>query len=142
MSLTLWIEARDQFVEEMRAKGTDEKLIKTFLAEQSSPEDAKKVAASIAEGSEAKWNKIQIGGKQVSSKWVSRIMNNIDRFVDVGDYAMKGAPETVGLAWFAVKQILNATKNNYKLYSFFGESLNSITEMLVLIRTYDKLYDE
>jgi hypothetical protein len=142
MSLTLWIEARDQFVEEMRGKGTDEKLVRTFLAEQSSPEDAKKVAASIADDSETKWNKVQIGGKRISSKWISRIMDNIDRFVAVGDFAMKGAPETVGLAWFAVKQILNATRNNYKLYSFFGDSLNSITEMIVVIQTYAKLYDE
>ena len=69
-------------------------------------------------------------------------MNNINKFVAIGDYAMKGAPETVGLAWFAVKQVLNAVQNNYKLYDYFGTALNNITEMMVLIRTYDKLYDD
>lgn len=70
------------------------------------------------------------------------IMDNINRFVSITDYAMKGAPETVGLAWFAIKQVLNAVQNNYKLYGFFGSALGDITEMLVIIRTYDKLYDE
>ncbi|KAL9084712.1 MAG: hypothetical protein Q9165_007960 [Trypethelium subeluteriae] len=142
MSLRLWMEARDDFTKEMREKNMDEKQIRSYLSEQSSPEEAKKLCTSLADTSDAKWNKAEVGGKQVSTKWVSRIMDNIDRFVAIGDYAMKGAPETVGLAWFAVKQILNAAQNNYKLYGFFGEALISITEMLVLIRTFDNMYDK
>lgn len=55
---------------------------------------------------------------------------------------MKGAPESVGLAWLAVKSTLSAIQGNYELYTFFGTGLTDITEIMVLIPHYDRLYDE
>ncbi|KAL9606433.1 MAG: hypothetical protein Q9179_000399 [Wetmoreana sp. 5 TL-2023] len=69
-------------------------------------------------------------------------MDNIEKFVNIGDSAMKGAPETANLAWFGVRLVLDAVQNNYKLYVFFGEALGNVTEMMVLIRHYDILYDD
>jgi len=43
------------------------------------------------------------------------------------------------LAWFAIKQVLNAIQNDYKLYTTFNTALNDITEMTVLVQTYDKI---
>lgn len=69
-------------------------------------------------------------------------MTNIDHFAAVGNVLVQGAPEAVAIAWWAVRQILSAVQDDYKLYSFFGQSLTNITEMMALIRTYDRLYDE
>lgn len=55
---------------------------------------------------------------------------------------MKGAPESVGLAWLAAKLTLSAIQGSYELYTFFGTGLTGITEMMVLIPHYDRLYDE
>jgi len=39
-------------------------------------------------------------------------MRTIDRVVSVEDFAVKGASETIGLAWFAVRQGLSALHSN------------------------------
>lgn len=57
------------------------------------------------------------------------LLRNIGTFVEVGNYAMKGAPESVGLAWFAIKLTLSAIQSNYELYSFFGSGLTDISEI-------------
>lgn len=140
--MSLWEEARDQFVRQLQDQNVDRQTIVQFLQDKASSEDAKRSALALQTESDRKYGQIEVAGKTISKKWVARIMDNIDKFVKIGDFAMKGAPETVGLAWFAIKQVLNAVQNNYKLYDFFGGALSNITEMMVLIRTYDKLYDD
>lgn len=46
--------------------------------------------------------------------------------------------------WDIIGSLFDGPANNYqyKLYGFFGGALSDITEMMVVIRTYDKLYDE
>ncbi|KAL8688974.1 MAG: hypothetical protein Q9218_005244 [Villophora microphyllina] len=140
--MSLWEEARDQFVLQLRNQSVDGKTIDQFLQDKTTPEDTKRSARALQTDSDWKYGQVEVSGKAIPAKWIARIMDNIERFVAIGDFAMKGAPETVGLAWFAIKQVLNALQNNYRLYAFFGSALSSITEMMVLIRTYDKLYDE
>ena len=140
--MSLWEEARDIFVQDLRGQGVERQTIDLFLQDKATSDDVKRSCTSLQADSDRKYGQVEVAGKAIPGKWVARIMDNIDRFVAIGNFAMKGAPETVGLAWFAVKQVLNAVQNNYKLYGFFGQALTSITEMLVLIRTYDKLYDE
>jgi hypothetical protein len=113
-----------------------------FLKDKASPEDTKRSCLSLQTDTGKKYGQLEVAGQKVPGKWVQMIMDNISRFVMITDYAMKGAPETVGLAWWGIKQVLNAVQNNYKLYGFFGSALGDITEMMVVIRTYDKLYDE
>ncbi len=52
---------------------------------------------------------------------------------------MDAAPESIGLAWLAIKQVLNAIQNDYKLYTTFNTALDDITVMTVLVQTYDKI---
>jgi len=140
--MSLWEEARDNFIKDLQEKGTDKQTVDQFLQEKATSDDVKRSCISLQADTDRKYGKVEIAGKAIPAKWIGRIMDNIDKFVAIGNFAMTGAPETVGLAWFAVKQVLNAVQNNYKLYGFFGQALTNITEMLVLIRTYDKLYDE
>ncbi len=140
--MSLWEEGRDQFIKDLRGHGVETQTVDQFLQDKAASEDVRHSCLSLQADSERKYGQVEIAGKGIPKKWIARIMDNVGKFVAVGDIAMKGAPETVGLAWFAIKQVLNAVQNNYKLYDFFGLALTNITEMLVLIRTYDKIYDE
>ena len=139
---SLWDEGLSQFLAQLRDSGADNATIDGFLKDKASPEDTKRSCLSLQTDTGKKYGQLEVAGQKVPGKWVQMIMDNINRFVMITDYAMKGAPETVGLAWWGIKQVLNAVQNNYKLYGFFGTALGDITEMMVVIRTYDKLYDE
>ena len=139
--MSLWDEGLNQFLDDLRRRKVDERTIREFREERSSPEDARQTCRILQTDVDRKYSDPEVADRKMG-KWVSGLMNNIDRFVMIGDIAMKGAPETVGLAWFAVKSVLNGIQNNYKLYMFFSGAVTTITEMMVLIRTYDKLYDE
>ncbi|KAI9774482.1 MAG: hypothetical protein M1839_001715 [Geoglossum umbratile] len=138
--MSLWEEARNRFLEDLRKHGVDKQTIDRFLQDEATPDDVKRSCLSLQADSDRKYGQIEVAGKAIPAKWTARIVENISRFVAIGDIVMTGSLGAVGLAWFALKQVLNAVQNNYKLYSFFGQALTSITEMLVLIRTYDKLY--
>jgi hypothetical protein len=139
---SLWDEGRKSFIDELKKQKVAQDVIDEFLSDKAFPEDAKQSCLLLQKDAERKFGDAKILGGTIPKKWISSIMDNIDKFVSIADYGTKGAPETVGLAWFAVKQVLNAVKQNYDLYKIFGSALTSITEMLVIIRTYDKLYDE
>ena len=138
----LWEEGRVQFEQQLRDNGIKQKDIDDFLKERSSFEEAKSSCQSLKGDTEKKYGSLEVAGTKVSTKWIGIVMDNMQRFMQVGDYLVKGAPESVGLAWWAVKQILGGIHNNYKLYGFFGSALANITDAMVLIGTYDRLYDE
>lgn len=46
------------------------------------------------------------------------------------------------MAWFAIKLTLTAIHGNYDLYTFFGTGLSDISEIMIIVRHYDRLYDE
>ncbi|KAF1976169.1 hypothetical protein BU23DRAFT_528521 [Bimuria novae-zelandiae CBS 107.79] len=117
-------------------------LLKEFLAQRGSPEEAQSAAGSLREDAGKKWGSKKVGDAEIPAAWIDNIMANIGNFVEVGNYAMKGAPESVGLAWFAVKLTLSAIQSNYELYAFFGSGLTDISEIMIMIPHYDRLYDE
>ncbi|KAL9586770.1 MAG: hypothetical protein Q9203_003742 [Teloschistes exilis] len=130
--MSLWEEARDAFVLQFRNQKVDCQSIDQFLEDRATPEDTRRSAGALQTNSDRK----------IPARWIVRIMDSIDKFVVIRDLAMKEAPETIGLAWFANKLLLNALQSNYRLYTFFGNALSNITEMMVLIRTYDNLCDQ
>ncbi|KAF2099813.1 ankyrin [Rhizodiscina lignyota] len=139
---TLWEEGRNTFVAELKGRGYDELFIQEFLKDQASYEDVRDSCQMLQSESRRKYGEIEVAGKTVPTSFIANIMSNMDMFVNITNFAMQGAPESVGIAWFAVKGVLNAIQSNYKLYNLFGASLSDITYMMVVIRTYDKLYDE
>ena len=81
-------------------------------------------------------------GKKYSSRpWINKLMANIGRIVTIGNHATTGAPESVGLAWFAVKLTLSAMQSNYQLYVLIESALMDIADIMILIPHYDRLYD-
>lgn len=135
--MSLWDEARDLFVQRLREQGEDSSTVEQFLKDKATLEDARQSAANLRDDSDRKYGLNESRSKGISGKWIRRI---IDKFTTFGNVAMSAAPESVGLAWFAISQVLSAIQNDYKLYGTFNTALNDITEIMILVRTYDKIY--
>ena len=121
----------------------DQFVLDEFLKDRANPEEVVTTCKSLQDQAGEKYGSVKSGDKElIPAKWISNILGNIDSFVAVGNFAMKGAPESVGMAWFAVKLTLSAIQSNYALYALFGTGLTDTTEILVLIQHYDRLYDE
>ena len=138
--MSLWEEACHTFEEQLRKQSEDPSTIDRFLQDQASLDDARKSVESLRNDSDRKYGVNESRGKSVSGKWIRRIMENLEGFKQFGDASMQAAPQSVGLVWFAISQTLGAIQNDYKLYGTFNVALNDITEMMVLIRTYDNIY--
>ena len=140
----LYDEGLQDFRENIKIKDDkDQYVLDEFLKDRASPEEVSTTCKTLQGQAGEKYGGIKSGDKEIiPAKWISNILGNIDSFVAVGNFAMKGAPESVGMAWFAVKLTLTAIQSNYALYSLFGSGLTDTTEILVLIRHYDRLYDE
>ena len=135
-SSQLYLDSLWQFEQaaKMRYQGDNKhtKMLRDFLKEREDPKDAQKAADELKDRA----------GEKLPAPWIEKLVENIGNFVAIGNYAMTGAPESVGLAWFAVKLTLSAIRSNYDLYLFFGSALTDITEIMVIIPHYDRLYDE
>ncbi|KAH7082503.1 hypothetical protein FB567DRAFT_107375 [Paraphoma chrysanthemicola] len=144
-SSQLYRDGRQRFVQDAEARyqsSKDLEMLRDFLAQNGNPEDAKAAAGTLKQNAGEKWGSKKMGNAEIPAAWIDKLMTNIGNFVAVGDYAMTGAPESVGLAWFAVKLTLSAIQSNYDLYTFFGTALTDISEIMIIIPHYDRLYDE
>ncbi|KAH7070792.1 hypothetical protein BKA63DRAFT_84411 [Paraphoma chrysanthemicola] len=144
-SSQLYRDGRQRFVQDAEARyqnSKDLEMLRDFLAQNGNPEDAKAAAGTLKQNAGEKWGSNKMGNAEIPAAWIDKLMANIGNFVAIGDYAMTGAPESVGLAWFAVKLTLSAIQSNYDLYTFFGTALTDISEIMIIIPHYDRLYDE
>ncbi|KAK0644158.1 ankyrin repeat-containing domain protein [Cercophora newfieldiana] len=130
--------------EERYRDDKDREILHDFLRQNASPEDAKQAAESLAVDSKKKYSSknLKVGDVEIPQTWIDNILGNINNFVAAGDKLAEGAPESVALAWWAISKSLGAIQANYELYSLFGTGLSDISEIMVLIRHYDRLYDE
>ncbi|KAG8526288.1 uncharacterized protein KY384_000281 [Bacidia gigantensis] len=140
--MSLWNEARDQFVQQLRSVPEDPLAIEKFLQDKASVDDARRGVATLREDSDRKYGMNESRGKGVSGKWIRRIMENLNQITTFGNVAMIAAPESVGVVWFAVEKVLSAIQNDYNLYGTFNVALHDISEMMVLVRTYDEVFQD
>ncbi|KAK5653004.1 hypothetical protein OQA88_9290 [Cercophora sp. LCS_1] len=121
----------------------DRLLLDEFLRQRADPTDARDAAESLANDASKKYSSKKLAeGITIPQSWINNILGNINNFVSAGNTLMEGAPESVGLAWFAVKITLSAIQSNYELYNLFGSGLSDISEIMIIVRHYDRLYDE
>lgn len=142
---SLYDEAFDRFKKSKHERYTDPKevaVLNEFLREYAGPEDAKEAAQQLQAATGKKYGNKKLADVEIPESWITNIMENIDNFITAGDYLTEGAPESVGLAWYAVKLTLTAIHSNYELYKFFGTALSDISEIMIIVRHYDRLYDE
>lgn len=144
-SFRLFKDAKAKFVQSCESRYTkskDNETLRDFLSLWGSPEDAQKAVDSLKADASKKRDTKKVGNIEIPSKWIDSIMDNISNFVTIGNYAMEGAPESVGLAWFAFKLTLSAIQSNYDLYPLFASGLTDISQIMILILHYDQLYDK
>ena len=139
--MSLWDEACRSFEQTLHEKCEDPAAIRQFLQDKASLEDARQSATSLQSDSDRKYGSTEGRWKGISAKWIRRILGNLEQFLTLGDASMKAAPDSVGLVWFAIRTILGAIQNDYKLYETFYDGLKDITDMMVLVRTYDEIYE-
>ncbi|KAK4194217.1 ankyrin repeat-containing domain protein [Triangularia verruculosa] len=143
---SLYDEAFDRFKKSKQERYTELKeveLLKEFLRENATPEETKIAAQELQAATGKKYGSKKLSADvEIPESWITNIMENIDNFITAGDYLTEGAPESVGLAWYAVKLTLTAIHSNYELYKFFGTALSDISEIMIIVRHYDRLYDE
>jgi hypothetical protein len=145
VSSELYNKALVQFRQEAERKyqaKNDPTLLKEFLNARSTPQDTKAAAENLQTDVNKKYGDKKVGDAKIPGEWISNILGNIGNFIRVGNFAMTGAPESVGLAWYAVKTILSAIQSNYELYGVFGSGLTNITEIMLIVSHYDRLYYE
>jgi hypothetical protein len=137
-TLSLYEEGLQIFRSDFKKSHPDSKYesqLHEYLKARNSADDARRSCQSLSTETEKKYSGvIKVGDTEIlTKKWISRIMSNIGNFILVGNVAMTGAPESVGLAWFAITKALGAIQSNFQLYALFGSGLTDITEMLVTV---------
>jgi hypothetical protein len=142
---SLYDEALDRFrkdAAERHSGSKDIELLNEFLRERATPEETKQAAEVLQGDAGKKYGSRKLGDVEIPESWIANILGNIESFVAAGDFVTKNAPESVGMAWYAVKLTLTAIHSNYDLYTFFGSGLSDISEIMIIVRHYDRLYDE
>jgi len=138
-TLSLYAEGLQLFRSDLKRNHPNSKYesqLHEYLKARNSADDARRTCESLSTETEKKYSSvIKIGDTEIlTKKWISRIMNNIGNFISVGNVAMTGAPESVGLAWFAITKALGAIQSNFQLYALFGSGLTDITELMITVR--------
>jgi hypothetical protein len=144
-SSRLYRDAHASFVEGCKARYRDKKdreVLQDFLSQHGSAEEAQTAAQHLKADANQKWGSQKAGDVEIPQAWIDTVMSNIGNFIAVGNFAMQGAPESIGLAWFGFKLTLTAIQSNYALYNLFGSGLTDISEIMIITLHYDKLYDE
>lgn len=143
---SLYDEALDRFRRAARERYSDStkdlELLSEFLRERATPEETKRAAEALQADAGKKYGGRKVGDVEIPESWIANIMANIENFVAAGDFVTQNAPESVGMAWYAVKLTLTAIHSNYDLYTFFGSGLSDVSEIMIIVRHYDRLYDE
>ncbi|KAK8062121.1 inversin [Apiospora hydei] len=136
-STRLYREALARFTTKAEREWRDDKarrLLHQFLCERDTPERSWAAAKNLKQDSSLKCGDHHIaGGIKIRGAWIENILSNIQSFISVGNYAMEHAPESLGLAWFAVSFALKAIQSDFELYGLFGSGLTDITEIMIII---------
>ena len=122
-----WRAARDTFQYQRGHK--DKKAMEDFLSRQESPQQAKAMAVEASRNA----------GKQYAPA-IGGILSKIEAFMQVGDIAMKTAPESVGLVWMGVRLCLHSVEDDFATFSLFSGAASDIVGILYSCRAYGKMY--
>jgi GTPase SAR1 family protein len=146
-AISLYEEGLQKFRSDVKRNHPDSSYVwqlQEYLKASNTADDARRSCESLSTETERKYSGvIKIGDTKIlTKKWISRILSNIENFIAIGNVFVTGAPESVGLAWFAITKALGAIQSNFQLYALFGSGLTDITETMVTIQHFDNLYDQ
>ena len=123
-----WQRAKSLFVEARRDKD-DEAKLDQFLQGWTSVQEAKDMCISTKNQASKEYAPI-----------LGSILAKIEMASQVGDLAMKAAPESVGLAWMGVKLCLHSVMDDFATCQLFGVACSDIVGILITCACYGRMY--
>ena len=121
-----WRAARARFQNQSKH---DPERVNDFLGQHESPLQAKEFCVA-AQGKASKQYAQAVGG----------VLSKIETFMKVGDVAMKGAPESVGLAWMGIRLCMHSVQDDFATFNLFSGAASDIIGILLSCRAYGKMY--
>lgn len=79
-------------------------------------------------------------GSDQYGKVMSKVLDKIDIFLTAGNIAVKGAPESVGLAWMGISLVLGAAQDDYQTLQVFGNGCADIVGIMITSRLLVKMF--
>ncbi|KIW00260.1 uncharacterized protein PV09_08150 [Verruconis gallopava] len=73
---------------------------------------------------------------------VSKVLGKIDIFLAAGDIAVKGAPESVGLAWTGISLALGSVQDDFATFQLFSGACVDIIGILVTCRLFGRMFSQ
>jgi len=122
-----WREALETF----RTASGHKEMLDDFLAKTTTPSA---VAQTCRE-------KQRDAGSQYG-KVLSKILGKIDIFISVGNLAVKGAPESIGLAWTGIQMALHSVQDDFATFQLFSGACVDIIGILITCRLFGRMFSE
>jgi hypothetical protein len=104
-----WDKARDIFKSKLE-KDHKTDAIELFLKDYTSIEDVQKTADKIGQDANNNYKEgyVTIGGKKLLRKEkIATLLERVRQLANIGDIAVKAAPETIGLVWCGFRMMLS-----------------------------------
>ncbi|KAH3907630.1 hypothetical protein HBH56_185620 [Parastagonospora nodorum] len=121
-----WREAMELFKE---SSDRDESRTASFLREWDRPTVVKEFFENTKRSAD----------KEYSPRF-GRILEKIEVAMTAGDIAMKGAPESVGLAWMGVRMCLSALTDDHTTFCIFGQASMDILGIMISCAVFSRMY--
>jgi hypothetical protein len=125
-----WASAREKFLAGRRQKkrADTEEALQDFLRQSCSPQDARKYVSDVQKE------------KPQYQAALGAIMTKIDAFMQVGDLAIKSAPESVGLAWAGIRLCLHSVQDDFATFSQYNDACGDMIGILINCTVYGGMY--
>ncbi|EAT77249.2 hypothetical protein SNOG_15316 [Parastagonospora nodorum SN15] len=120
-----WREAMELFKE---SSDRDESRTASFLREWDRPTVVKEFFENTKRSAD----------KEYSPRF-GRILEKIEVAMTAGDIAMKGAPESVGLAWMGVRMCLSALTDDHTTFCIFGQASMDILGIMISCAVFSRI---
>lgn len=71
---------------------------------------------------------------------LTKVLSKIDIFLAAGDIAVKGAPESVGLAWTGISLALGSVQDDWATFQLFSGACIDIIGIMVTCRLFGRMF--
>ena len=71
---------------------------------------------------------------------LSKLMGKVDIFLAAGDIAVKGAPESVGLAWTGISLALGSVQDDWATFQLFSGACVDIIGIMISCRLFGRMF--
>jgi hypothetical protein len=123
-----WDRARQKFLDQHKSSNHPAR-IQEFLEDRITITDVKGACQAT-----------QQKAKEEYRPTLGSIMAKIEIAMEVGDLAIKSAPESIGLAWAGIRLCLHSVEDDYATFSTFATACTDIIGILISCSVYGEMY--